>query len=668
MTKVKQFSAACLVLLYSIVVIPPSHAAPPMPTNVRVVDASLSGAATDAAQVQVTWTAVTGALAYVVSATATGEIHAPKTVTPGTANQVIFDGLSGGVSYSFVVSSKDSAGETAAPAVTFVPHSVSAAPTIGKIIVGKGQLTLNWTAPTNTGGLPLTNYLISATGLPNYTAPSSATSAVIPDPAANPAYTLSAGSTYTFQITATNSLGSSVAANYAPVTMPNRPSAPTGVSGTVSGSTISATWIAPVTSIDAPITGYTAHLYDQSNNELLNKLATPTGTTYDFTGLAAGTYSIKVTAINIGGESDLSAASTPQVVATSASVATNNIKILPTTISDLPIDNTVDVTASADSGGTVTLTASPSAVCSINSGTVLGKSAGRCTITGTAAKSGNYDAGLATRDFYVVKVAQSINFATIPSQTMPGTVTINATSSSSMPVVVLAEGSCTISGLIVTLTGAGTCTLTANSAESSKYLAATSAIRTFTISASSGGGGGVGGGGGGASPPPTPSPSPTPTLTPTPSASPTPSITSSASPTPTHSPSPTPTPTSTHSPTPTPAASVSPSPTSTAATPIKPFQVITTKPTFAVQVSGSKAKTTLSVKKTIQITLGKFAKGTLVRQIIRGPTGTFKISSAKLKSTGIVKSAVFKFAKPGTYTYTTTLGKIKKVVTIKVTK
>ena len=44
------------------------------------------------------------------------------------------------------------------------------------------------------------------------------------------------------------------------------------------------------------------------------------------------------------------------------------------------------------------------------------------------------------------------------------------------------------------------------------------------------------------------------------------------------------------------------------------------------------------------------------------------MSSAKVKVAGSVLSPVLKFTTPGTYVYTITIGKIKRIVTIKVTK
>jgi len=132
-------------------------AAPAAPSAVTVTSASLAGASLNQAQAEVSWaSAVEGALGYVITATATGQTTVSKTITPGSLTSTILEGLDGGVSYAFRVASKNADGETAAPNVTFVTRSVPDAPTVAAPVVAKGQVTLSWTAPTNSGGVELT--------------------------------------------------------------------------------------------------------------------------------------------------------------------------------------------------------------------------------------------------------------------------------------------------------------------------------------------------------------------------------------------------------------------------------------------------------------------------------------------------------------------------------
>ena len=98
------------------------------------------------------------------------------------------------------------------------------------------------------------------------------------------------------------------------------------------------------------------------------------------------------------------------------------------------------------------------------------------------------------------------------------------------------------------------------------------------------------------------------------------------------------------------------------------IQVVKTKASLVKVVTAASATLAIATTKTLQLNLGKVAAGTLVVQTVKGPTGTHTLSSAKVKVAGSVLSPVLKFTTPGTYVSTITIGKIKRIVTIKVTK
>lgn len=644
-------------------------AAPAAPSGITTTSVSLVGAAQNEAQVEVAWErAVTGALGYVVTATAAGQTTVSKTITPGTLTSTILEGLSGGVSYRFTVAAKNVDGETAAPVVTFVPRTVAGAPTVAAPVVAKGQVTLSWTAPTNTGGVELTGYSITATGVAPETPTASATSAVI--------IGLTNGGKYDFTIRALNSIGSSAATSFATATVPDRPGVPTSLTASVSSSTIATTWVAPVNNGGSAVTSYIANLFDSSGGEITAQRKTVTTAAADFTGLAAGTYTVKVSAVNLVGESDKTAATSPQVVAATSALTANEPVISPATINDVPIDSTVTVTATAPSGGAVTVTVSPSSVCTLvtATGVVTGVSAGTCSITASISQSGNFEAGATSKNFNVVKVAQSINFPTISPQTMPGPVTVSATSSSGAPVTFTASGNCTISGSTVTLTSAGSCTVTANASATTKFLAATVATRTFTIAAapiiSSGGGGGFVGG----LPIPAPLTSPSPSPTSAPSPTPTPSPSASATPTPGVTPMPSPSASVTPTPTPSPSATLSPKPSASASpTPFKgnTFLAIATKktPTTKLTLSTSSRTLTITSGKAVAVTLPSIPKGTTVLTTMRAPDGkTIRVSSVKTTKVGAYSTPSLQLKKPGTYTLQIKFGKTTRSVKVTVKK
>lgn len=93
------------------------------------------------------------------------------------------------------------------------------------------------------------------------------------------------------------------------------------------------------------------------------------------------------------------------------------------------------------------------------------------------------------------------------------------------------------------------------------------------------------------------------------------------------------------------------------------------KPKATVSVSNSSASQSVTVKEnsTISFTIPKVAKGTSVKQVLTGPDGKkYTLVSGKSSATGKVNSPTLKFAKPGTYTITITIGKTVKKVKITV--
>ena len=282
------------------------------PTNVVATNASPANAAVNAAKINLTWTAVAGAISYIATVSpAVAGVSAFVIAGQATAAYV-FEGLTGGTSYSFTVKAKNNLGEDslASSTATFVAQSIPGdATAVSAIATAAGQITLTWTAPTNLGGLTLDAYKITGNeGFAAETATNTSTTKVING--------LRDGTSYTFTIQASNSLGDAAGESFASALVATVPGAPTAVTASISGSTVSVGWSAPTNTggTGSTIGGYTAYLINNSGNDVASSAVAGLSTT--FSGVADGTYTVKVLATNIVGNG---ARSTPSDYVTKSS-------------------------------------------------------------------------------------------------------------------------------------------------------------------------------------------------------------------------------------------------------------------------------------------------------------------------------------------------------------
>jgi hypothetical protein len=137
------------------------------------------------------------------------------------------------------------------------------------------------------------------------------------------------------------------------------------------------------------------------------------------------------------------------------------------------------VSATASSGLPVSFAADGD--CSISGSTVSITGAGTCTITASQAGNSVYNAAPnVQRTFAINKANQSITFDPLPDRTYGDPdFTVSATASSGLPVSFSASGDCEVNGDLVSLTGAGDCTITASQAGNANYNAAPNVARSF---------------------------------------------------------------------------------------------------------------------------------------------------------------------------------------------
>jgi len=235
-----------------------------------------------------------------------------------TATSLVVTGLTAGQTYRFTVTATSGIGTSAASASSNdVRLAAPAAPAIAApAAAGPTSVTARWTPPAAVAGAPVTGYTVRVLNSANAQvgalrpAAATATSLVVTG--------LTTGQSYRFTATATNAAGTSAASATsaaAALIVPGTPGIGVAVAGTAGGTiTAMARWTAPATNGGPAITGY------QVVAERLSAAGAVVATTTSANQAAstrsltmtlpvAGNYRFSVRAINIVGNSALSAKS-----------------------------------------------------------------------------------------------------------------------------------------------------------------------------------------------------------------------------------------------------------------------------------------------------------------------------------------------------------------------
>jgi hypothetical protein len=189
----------------------------------QVTSVTASAGANDAT---VSWSAPSSggpATTYTITPYIGTTAQTPTTVTGAPApTTAVVSGLAANTTYTFTVQASNTSGSgpvsSQSNAVTLTQASPPGAPTGVSAIPASAQALVSWTAPSSNGGNPISSYTITATtsggSLSQVTVNNgSATSAVVAG--------LTNGTTYTFTVAATNSVGTGVASTASSAVTPN---------------------------------------------------------------------------------------------------------------------------------------------------------------------------------------------------------------------------------------------------------------------------------------------------------------------------------------------------------------------------------------------------------------------------------------------------------------
>jgi len=301
----------------------PSPANPFGPTiyPLRVPDAPTNVVGTPgSAQVVVTWSLpLSNGGALITSYTITAVGGGSQTVSGASVTSYTFTGLTNGTAYTFTVYATNSVGNspvsTASSAVT--PRAVANAPTALVATHGNTTASIAFT-PGSTNGGTLSNYKYSTDGGTNFTAfaPAQTSSPVSITGLTN-------GTTYSVKLKAVTEVGDGAASAAVSVTPSTVPGAPTSVAGTHGNASVALTWSAPSSTGGAAIDYYSAY-YSTDGTNYTTFGTTFSSTSGTVTGLTNGTsYTFKITAHNLNGNSALSIASSSVTPSTTPAAPTD---------------------------------------------------------------------------------------------------------------------------------------------------------------------------------------------------------------------------------------------------------------------------------------------------------------------------------------------------------
>src|SRR6185437_11627046 len=275
----------------------------------------LTASSVSSSQINLSWSApadnggsaITG---YKIERSISGGSWSVLVSNTGTAGTTYSNtGLSSSTTYSYRVSAINSVGISS-------PSNVASATTNTQLLppepptgltattVSSSQINLSWTAPSNNGGSAVTGYKIEQS------TNSVSTWSMIVSNSGSTGTTysnvgLAASTSYTYRVSAINSVGTSAPSGTASATTSAAltvPQPPTNLSATaVSSSQINLSWNAPSNNGGSPITGYKINRSDDGGTTWITLVQNTqsTGTTYSDTGLSPSTtHSYRVFAIN----------------------------------------------------------------------------------------------------------------------------------------------------------------------------------------------------------------------------------------------------------------------------------------------------------------------------------------------------------------------------------
>jgi sugar lactone lactonase YvrE len=232
--------------------------------------------------------------------------------------------------------------------------------------------------------------------------------------------------------------------------------------------------------ISGLIAGTSVTLSATANSGLTVSLASATPTVCTMAGasaslLQAGTCTIQA---SVSGNSEFLPGSASQSFAVGYATQTIGFTAIPPQVAA----TSVNLSATATSGQSVSFASTAPLVCTVTGSTAALIASGTCAIQASAAGNNIYSPATASQSFSVGYATQTISFPAIPSQVAATTLNLTATASSGQSVAFSTSTPlvCTVAGAIASLIESGTCTIQASAPGNNVYSQASS-IQSFTV-------------------------------------------------------------------------------------------------------------------------------------------------------------------------------------------
>ncbi len=300
MDEAGNLSSASPALLLTIDTTPPP--APPAPTLDPASDIPPTGYDTTTVTTPTIDGVGTGA-GFTINVYRDGTDAATTTADTSGGWQFVLPTLGVG-SHTVTATTTDLAGNTSPPSATLtlviITGSVSdpAAPALS-VTAGRASAALSWTTPAD-GGAVITGYNV-------YRATTSGSETLLTSVGADTTTyadsAVTAGTTYYYQVTATNSVGESLHSNEGSASIAASDPAAPALSVTVGSASVDLSWTTPADG-GAAITGYNIYRGTTSGSEKLLSIVGSATSTYTDAAATKGTrYHYRITATNSVGES-----------------------------------------------------------------------------------------------------------------------------------------------------------------------------------------------------------------------------------------------------------------------------------------------------------------------------------------------------------------------------